>query len=403
MKFPLKRILSFLIFLTIVFSPLYIVRWTWFGVLPTTLLEILIGVTTLVWLLYKFHSRTSLYLDRKFVIPIILFLLASFLSVYVSSDTRGGLGILKAYILEPIIFFVILVDTRSDENLEEKIIKALFIAGCLLAGVCLSQALIKWPIFAPHEMAAGRVHGVFNSANALGLFLGPIVFLVLSRRKNIFYYLMLGLLVLVILLSKSSGALIGLIGGFFLFLILSIFPFTRSQHYIFTLSTLTVLVLGTLFFLSQVSRFTSQVDNPWVRTGGTAQIRFCVWEGTRNLLSEKPIFGAGLSGFKELYSQKYYTCDAEPLEYPHNWILNFWAELGLFGIVSFLWLLVLFFLNLSCIKNNYSSSLSAAMFYWLIHGLVDVPVLKNDLALEFWVLMALGVILASRKNLRRSR
>ena len=124
------------------------------------------------------------------------------------------------------------------------------------------------------------------------------------------------------------------------------------------------------------------------------------------MLLDRPIFGAGLSGFKELYSQQYFTCDAEPLEYPHNWVLNFWTETGLLGLVAFLWILWRYFKNVNGymatrlhgreeVAKKPSSHLAmqpfflAAMVYWLIHGLVDVPYFKNDLALEFWVIVGL--------------
>jgi hypothetical protein len=33
----------------------------------------------------------------------------------------------------------------------------------------------------------------------------------------------------------------------------------------------------------------------------------------------------------------------------------------------------------------------AALIVWGVHGLVDVPFFKNDLAILFWLLIALGI------------
>jgi O-antigen ligase len=120
-----------------------------------------------------------------------------------------------------------------------------------------------------------------------------------------------------------------------------------------------------------------------------------LWEGTRDLFLDRPVFAAGLSGFKELYAQKYFTCDAEPLEYPHNWVLNFWAETGILGLAAFILLLVSYFRTvaqyLSDPKKQWLAlGFIAAMVYWLVHGLVDVPYFKNDLSLEFWVIVGLA-------------
>ncbi len=112
------------------------------------------------------------------------------------------------------------------------------------------------------------------------------------------------------------------------------------------------------------------------------------------MLLDRPVFGAGLSGFKELYSQQYFTCDAEPLEYPHNWVLDFWTETGLLGLVAFLWILWRYFRIINCymvkLLNGWGVAFAAAMVYWLIHGLVDVPYFKNDLSLEFFVIVGLA-------------
>ena len=156
-----------------------------------------------------------------------------------------------------------------------------------------------------------------------------------------------------------------------------------------------ITVLAGILFFFNISRFAPEVGDPYVREStDTLQFRFCLWEGTRDLLLERPVFGAGLSGFKELYSQQYFTCDAEPLEYPHNWVLNFWTEMGVLGLVGFLLLLAMYFRNVGSYLSDKRTrwlalGFSAAMIYWLIHGLVDVPYFKNDLALEFWVIVGL--------------
>ena len=161
-------------------------------------------------------------------------------------------------------------------------------------------------------------------------------------------------------------------------------------------------IAGTWFFFN-ISKFTPRDADPYVRkSADTLQFRLCLWEGTRNLLLDHPLLGAGLSGFKELYSQKYFTCDAEPLEYPHNWGLNFWTETGILGLAGFVGILWRYFKSVKvskcqCVNGKKTNAYCllpiafiSAMTYWLVHGLVDVPYFKNDLALEFWVIVGLA-------------
>jgi len=58
------------------------------------------------------------------------------------------------------------------------------------------------------------------------------------------------------------------------------------------------------------------------------------------MLRQHPIFGAGLSGFAERVAPFWNERHPERFIDPHNIVLNFWVETGLFGVVAFAWLLV---------------------------------------------------------------
>ena len=87
----------------------------------------------------------------------------------------------------------------------------------------------------------------------------------------------------------------------------------------------------------------------------------------------------------------------ENLIYPHNIVLNMWTETGLLGLAAFFWLLVQTF---RVSWTGWTSGPPAwraiqlgivlAMVAIIVHGLVDVPYFKNDLALEFWTLLGLA-------------
>ena len=98
----------------------------------------------------------------------------------------------------------------------------------------------------------------------------------------------------------------------------------------------------------------------------------------------------------------------QPVEiyfYPHNIILNFWSEVGFFGLLIFMWLIAkqLFLSFKSATKNKerdrfLTLGVGTAMTAIIIHGLVDVPYFKNDLAIIFWVIIALTVILIKQNE-----
>ena len=126
------------------------------------------------------------------------------------------------------------------------------------------------------------------------------------------------------------------------------------------------------------------------------EIRLNVWRATLRMLRDHPIFGAGLSGFPTTVEPYRAAVGAQPLQYPHNILLNFWSETGILGVVAFGWLLVQAFRytllgwrRASRAWRPYHLGVAVALVAILVHGLVDVPYWKNDLSAEFWILLGL--------------
>jgi len=107
------------------------------------------------------------------------------------------------------------------------------------------------------------------------------------------------------------------------------------------------------------------------------------------------------------YQQKVW----QPLEiylYPHNIFLNFWSELGLAGMLLFVWIIGKFLmLDFRLLISDYKNKslilgLTGAMIVIVVHGLVDAPYFKNDLAVLFWLLIGmLGVLNLELKNIKQ--
>jgi len=410
---PLEILISF----SIILSPLYVVRLTLYG-LPTTLLEIILLTMFAVW----FWQRGSIIPSVSFLIraparikvlerserfllwPIVILVLGVVIAAIISPDQRGALGILKAYFLEPILFFYLLIDSRllqkgsdpfsgSDPMLDRRrtIVSSLIITGLYLSIWGIAQVVLGFGVIAPHEQLAGRAHGPFNSGNALALFLGPVFLLVLGQTlqtlktsglKRLVYGLISLIILSALILTKSKG---GVIGVFIAISVIGLIYFLRRCNKIFLLSKIWLVIPIYLIIvtggLTQISRFTPKNNNPWLRPlNDTLTPRLCLWEGAVNLLKDRPLLGA--------------------LQYPHNFILNFGTETGILGVLGIFGILAVFLRQQSLVlikiahprKMFLVYSLIAIVFYWLIHGLVDVPYFKNDLSLQFWIIMALGFL-----------
>jgi O-antigen ligase len=122
-----------------------------------------------------------------------------------------------------------------------------------------------------------------------------------------------------------------------------------------------------------------------------------LWQATLRMLQDHPIFGTGLYGFRRSIQPYRGGVYQENLIYPHNIVLNAWTETGLLGLAAFLWLLVQTFLvswrgwtSGPVAWRAIQLGIFLAMVAIVVHGLVDVPYFKNDLALEFWTLLGLA-------------
>ena len=171
--------------------PAYQIRFQ-IGFIPTTLLELMILILFAVWFIQAarkkelplFNAKLKNVSHYPFYIEIILLLVIAFVASGVSGFSGASLGILKAYFIEPILFYIVFVNVFSAQGgpasgwkikkNRNNIFIALAASALVVSLVAIYQK--KTGQFLPADwVGAGRVTGVFPYPNALGLYLGPIL------------------------------------------------------------------------------------------------------------------------------------------------------------------------------------------------------------------------------------
>ena len=99
--------------------PTYLIRFS-IGPLPTTLLEIMLLIIFTIWII-KYNKNIIIQLKLQFsknynytlIFAILIFLLAATISIFTSADIKSALGEWKAFYVDPIILFFILVTSHK--------------------------------------------------------------------------------------------------------------------------------------------------------------------------------------------------------------------------------------------------------------------------------------------------
>lgn len=431
--------LDFAVLLTIFALPAYLIRFKIAG-LPMTLLEVMILISFGAWFVKNFlpHLKNIIKNHKErmpypFSVEIILLLIIALVSAGVSGFSSGSLGIFKAYFFEPILLFILILNVFKTRRDCLKIIGALLVSAALISLFAIYQKITGQFIsnsFWANE-ATRRVVSVFGYPNAVGLYLAPLImifigwFLYLPKTvelngafKKIVIIATIIFSLLAIYFAHSRGALIGLAAALLVFILMA-----ERKKRKGILITLGIVVL--LIFVVPTSR--NYLNEKLQFNDLSSEIRRQQWKETiAMLINGKIISGAGLDNYQaavkpyhqeglffnsdnlpnfseqlkgsEVLRAKYW----QPVEiymYPHNIFLNFWSEIGLFGLILFVWIIVKYFfisLKLAIIysredkKERYLMiGLLCSMVVILVHGLVDVPYFKNDLAVMFFIFLAL--------------
>lgn len=373
--------------------PLYIVRWH-YGPLPTTLLESGILISIGSFLLESWRLRIFPEWRTPLTLPAALFIVAGLVAVIVAPDRRAAAGLYRAYILEPIAFFLVVSSVVRGWRQARLVLAGLAAAGLI---VSLPNSFVVLQAIRHHtlNLAVTPPVVIYQTSNAVALFLVPLIALgssivTYSVRRNE-RVLAAGFLVFALaaaLLSFSRGGFLAL-GVIAVLLALS-----HARR-----ALLVPLALLAAAVVSRVPPVASRIGHEINLSdpNNTLEARLRLWSATLRMLRDHPIFGTGLSSFRQSINPYRNGVFTEDLIYPHNIVLNFWTETGLLGLAAFAWLLIQAgrvawtgWRRGTAEWLPLQLGVLLALVGMVVHGLVDVPYWKNDLSLEFWILVALS-------------
>lgn len=431
------------------FFPLYfgVMKFSIYGI-PFTLIEWMVYVTFLVSMLRSFlewRSRRGSFFVRfresgtfhaSFYFPVIFIFLGLFLGFFLMEDPQDvvrAFGIIKGWFVVPILYFFLMQRVLPGLKSVRRCFEWYAISAFVLSIWGVVQFFLDFT-----TTPDGRVSGPFESANYLAFYILPAIVFVLIRLWQLFfipheYNGLIGLfrkifrieesysavavlwhaifaivMLFALYLTRSFGAFLALFCVFFGYALYHVFfsywKFPRAKA-LFSISfaLLALAIFSSVFFVTGDPGKFRQMFN--LSGQSSSSVRFQVWDVSLHLIKEHPILGIGAGRFQGEYGRRAVSILGKaPYEatmlHPHNIFFMFWLSAGIFGLIGFLWLIVLFFYHVFRIPGHdgvkrlalVSGAMLAAL---LVHGLVDTPIWKNDLALQFW--MIIGAVARLRR------
>lgn len=306
-------------------------------------------------------------------------------------------------IVEPILYFGLILRWVRQERDLWRIVGAWLVGATLLSREAVEQYFTgDVRVFE----GVGRASSVYPSATAFGIYLGrPVavaivlaVFLPKSWRAwRLACALLAAVMAIGLLLSFTRGAWIGVFAG-----LAAVVLITRHRGMLIGMGGLTLAGLAALPFIGG-ARIWAIFDQSDPENTGIA--RFAIWRAAWNILKERPLIGIGQDQFSK-QDESYGVPRTRYTEtsHPHNWVFDFWLRLGAPGLIWmsvalawFCWQGVkLWQVHKGTALGALVLGLVAAMVDYAVHGLLDMAYFTMDLALTFWMSMALLLLVKMR-------
>lgn len=232
-----------------------------------------------------------------------------------------------------------------------------------------------------------RAISVFPDPHMFSLYLGlllPIALFLFFASKNKLWMISFFLILFADLLTFSRGGYLGILGAaVFLF-----FVQWKRMNQKYKLGAL-IGALLIIIFISVPNPITARFFSSFNLHEGSNAGRLEMWEAAEKVISQKPVFGAGLGNFPLAVDPL--AGYREPI-YAHNAYLDIAAETGLPSAIA--WIAILLFSIKNFLKKSKDDMLflgiASGLFIFSVHSLFETGIYSPVVLTLFLVIISLN-------------
>ncbi|MEI6631737.1 MAG: O-antigen ligase family protein [bacterium] len=406
------KILDFIIYWSIILLPFSIA-------ISSAPANVFTGFLIAAFLAKQLILKKSLFIDTPINIPLLAFLVITCLSLLNSVNYRdsfkGGILRLLQYIL---VLFIVLQEVRDKKHL----IKIIF---SIFSGLMLISFDGIWQVATGKDFIRGygpvlniglrRATASFKDSNLMGIYLsafaplafGMNIYYLKSKKAILMFFLSLISLVGIALTYSRPTLLATYIVLFFLGIA------NRKKALVLLLITLTL--IAPFILPGSVKKWAKDVEYNPIRFMCNDD-RIAVYRNSLNMIKAHPFIGVGANNYMKQYKKykdkvEYRNIITLDYMYAHNNFIHMAAEVGLLGLLIFIWLLYKLFKESARIYGSLSESylkmlalaLCACLTAFLVNGLTESSLYYSRVAVIFWYLIGLNLALAKFAHAKTDR
>lgn len=356
-----------------------------------------------IFLLYLLIIKGLRVSIKPFDKPLILYMLSITISLFYSINLRSSLH--EIYQLIPLICLLI-VASNLDNRQSNKLISVILLSASILSIYGIYQYLWGFEhtreylnLHLRHLLETRYVQEILLTRRAIATFFSPNMFgayivtaiplcagvlfnNIIEKKPYVLAGTSLIFLFIAVVLTKSLAAWISLSFGVIVFFMLA----RRFLNRIAWIICIFILLMPLFLLFLRYDMFINLANQQ-----NTLLQRLSFWRTTTEIIRDFPLKGIGPGNLGNIYP-KYRELVANETRFAHNIFLQTWAETGLLGIVSIIFLVIVFIkVSLNIKRNLFNIGLMTSCYVFIINNLFDFSYFIPQISFLWWI--NLGLIL----------